>query len=74
MGQISRGEVYLADLGPVVALPSGQCSIEIAKRRPVVVVSIDALNRVSEQRPFYVLVVPGTTGSSSFRNFPRTSD
>jgi mRNA-degrading endonuclease toxin of MazEF toxin-antitoxin module len=68
MSRIFRGEIYLADLGPIVSLPSGQPSIEIAKRRPVIVVSVDALNRVSENRPFYVVVVPGTTGTSSFRD------
>jgi mRNA interferase MazF len=70
MARIRRGEIYLADFGPIAALPSGERSKEIAKRRPVVVVSKDALNRVSELQPFYVVVVPGTTGASSFRNFP----
>ena len=70
MSAITRGEIYLADFGAIATLPSGDASIEIAKRRPFIVVSIDALNRVSERKPFYVLVVPGTTGVSSFRAFP----
>jgi len=70
MGGIGRGHIYWADLGPIVSLESGDQSIEIAKRRPVIVVSIDALNRISDRKPFYVLVVPGTTGASSRRDFP----
>lgn len=70
MARVRRGEIYFADLGPVAVLPTGEGAIEIAKRRPVLIVSTDALNRVSERKPFYVLVVPGTTGESSHRDFP----
>src|SRR6266542_3885599 len=70
MARIARGEIYLADLGPVTTIANGISSIEIAKRRPVIIVPIDALNRVSDKKPFYVLVVPGTAGASSFRDFP----
>src|SRR5687767_6335978 len=70
MPGIKRGEICLADLGAITSIPSGERSIEIAKRRPVVVVSIDDLNRVSDRCPFYVLVVPGTTGATAFRERP----
>jgi mRNA-degrading endonuclease toxin of MazEF toxin-antitoxin module len=69
MMQIHRGEIYFADLGPLSLLSTGETALEIAKRRPVIVISTDALNRVSENRPFYLLVMPGTTGKSSFKNF-----
>jgi mRNA-degrading endonuclease toxin of MazEF toxin-antitoxin module len=65
MTRIRRGQVYFAELGP----PGGTC--EIAKRRPVVVVSVDAIDRLTDgDKPFVVLVVPGTTGSSATRDFP----
>lgn len=67
MSPIRRGQVYYAELGPIVDLPVGAQSKEIAFRRPVVVVSADAINRVSDREPFYVLVVPGTTGPRSMR-------
>jgi mRNA interferase MazF len=70
MPAIHRGEIYFADLGPITTLPSGEQSIEIAKPRPVIILSIDAINRVSERRPFYVLVMPGTTGAGAFRDRP----
>lgn len=70
MPQITRGQIYLTDFGPIASLPSGDASIEIAKRRPAIVVSINALNRVSDHRPFYVLMMPGTTGASSRRDLP----
>ena|SRR6266545_2230539 len=68
--RIRRGEIYLADLGPIGVLASGEPAREIAKRRPVIIISTNAVNRISERQPFYVLVMPGTTGESSFRNFP----
>src|SRR5438132_871800 len=70
MALILRGQIYWADLGTVTPLPSGDLSIEIAHRRPVIIISTDAINRVSERKTFYVLVMPGTLGASSFRSFP----
>ncbi|MDQ3332531.1 MAG: type II toxin-antitoxin system PemK/MazF family toxin [Planctomycetota bacterium] len=54
-----RGEVCFVDLGPVIG-----CEINGQKRRPVVVVSIDDINR----KPLVVTVVPGTTSGKTFRN------
>jgi len=54
-----RGEIYFVDLSPVVGR-------EQAGRRPVVVLSIDAINRV----PLVVTVVPGTDGANIPRNYP----
>lgn len=52
-----RGEIYFVDLGPI----RGR---EQAYRRPVVVLSIDALNR----QPLVVSVVPGTKAENVSRN------
>jgi mRNA-degrading endonuclease toxin of MazEF toxin-antitoxin module len=70
---VRRGLVYFADLGPIVELAPGVRSREIALHRPVVVLSIDAINRVSDRQAFQVLVVPGTTGASQFKTFPTTA-
>ena len=58
---VSRGEVYYVDLDPVVGR-----EIAGGKRRPVVVLSINDLNR----KPLVVAVVPGTstTKRHQFRN------
>ncbi len=55
---MKRGEIYFADLDPVLGR-------EQAGRRPVVVVSIEAVN----QLPLVVIVVPGTDGSNVRRDF-----
>jgi mRNA interferase MazF len=70
MTPIRRGQVYYVDLGGIAPLGTGEGSIELAGRRPAVVLSIDALNRVSDRRAFYVLVVPGTTGAEMFKDYP----
>jgi mRNA interferase MazF len=54
-----RGEIYFVDLDPVIGR-------EQAGRRPVVVVSIEAVNRL----PLVVIVVPGTDGSNIRRDHP----
>jgi mRNA interferase MazF len=54
-----RGEIYFVDLNPVVGR-------EQAGRRPVLVLSIDAINRV----PLVVTVVPGTDGAHIPRDYP----
>jgi mRNA interferase MazF len=48
---IIRGEIYFVELGPTRGREID------AKRRPAVVLSIDAINR----KPLVVTVVPGTT-------------
>lgn len=53
-----RGEIYFVDLGPV----RGR---EQAGKRPVVVLSIDAINRL----PLVIAVVPGTDGTNVPRDF-----
>ncbi len=60
---IRRGDVYLADLEPVVGS-------EADKRRPVVIVSNDAANRSVEQRGTGVVtVVPLTSNVAIVRSF-----
>lgn len=54
-----RGEIYFVDLSPVVGREQGG-------RRPVLVLSIDAINRV----PLVVTVVPGTDGANIPRDYP----
>jgi mRNA interferase MazF len=52
---VKRGEIWLADLDPVVGA-------EIGKARPVVVVSTDSLNEVVSTRRYGVVtVVPVTS-------------
>lgn len=53
-----RGEIYFVDLSPVIGR-------EQAGRRPVLVLSIDAINRV----PLVVTVVPGTDGANIPRDY-----
>ena len=56
---IQRGEIYLVDLNPV----HGR---EQAGRRPVLVLSVDAINRL----PLVVSVVVGTKGENVHRDYP----
>jgi mRNA interferase MazF len=56
---IQRGEIYLVDLNPV----QGR---EQAGRRPVLVLSVDAINRL----PLVVSVVVGTKGEHVRRDYP----
>ena len=56
---VRRGEVYFVDLDPTVGREMGG-----GKRRPVVVLSINDINR----KPLVVTVVPGSTTASTFRN------
>ena len=56
---IARGEIYWVNLKPT----KGR---EQAGRRPVVVVSVDAINR----QPLVVTVVPGTDASNVSRDYP----
>lgn len=56
---ISRGQIYFANLGPV----SGRAQ---AGRRPVLVVSADAINR----QPLVITVVVGTDGRNVPRDYP----
>jgi mRNA interferase MazF len=56
---IQRGEIYLVDLNPV----QGR---EQAGRRPVLVLSVDAINRL----PLVVSVVVGTKGENVRRDYP----
>jgi mRNA interferase MazF len=56
---IQRGEIYLVDLNPV----KGR---EQAGRRPVLVLSIDAINNL----PLVVTVVVGTKGENISRDYP----
>lgn len=56
---IQRGEIYFVDLNPV----KGR---EQAGRRPVLVLSIDAINKL----PLVVTVVVGTKGENIPRDYP----
>lgn len=56
---IERGEIYFVDLNPV----KGR---EQAGQRPVLVLSIDAINRL----PLVVTVVVGTSGANITRDYP----
>lgn len=56
---IQRGDIYFVNLNPV----QGR---EQAGQRPVVVVSIDAINRL----PLVVTVVVGTNGANLTRDYP----
>ena len=56
---VRRGEIYFVDLNPV----QGR---EQAGRRPVLVLSIDAINRL----PLVVSVVVGTDGANIVRDYP----
>ena len=56
---VRRGEIYFVDLGS----PRGR---EQAYRRPVLVLSIDKLNRL----PLVTVVVPGTSGSNVKGEYP----
>jgi mRNA interferase MazF len=55
---MTRGEIYFVDLDPVVGREQGG-------RRPVLVLSIDVINRA----PLVVSVIPGTDGSKVPRDF-----
>ncbi len=55
---IRRGDVFLAQFGPVAGR-------EQAGRRPVVIVSADAVN----DRPLVVMVVPGTGAEHVARDY-----
>lgn len=68
MTPIRRGHIFFTQFGTVAEV-SGAPSLEIARHRPAVVLSIDDINRVSDRTPFFAVVVPGTTGSSAFRPF-----
>lgn len=56
---IKRGEIYFVDLNPI----KGR---EQAGRRPVLVVSVDAINR----QPLVVAVVVGTSSKNVQRDYP----
>jgi mRNA interferase MazF len=56
---IQRGDIYFVNLNPV----QGR---EQAGQRPVMVLSIDAINRL----PLVVTVVVGTKGDNVARNYP----
>ena len=56
---VQRGEIYFVDLNPV----RGR---EQAGRRPVLVISSDAINRL----PLVVTVVVGTKGENVTRDYP----
>lgn len=56
---IKRGEIYLVNLNPV----QGR---EQAGHRPVLVLSVDAINRL----PLVVTVVVGTKGENISRDYP----
>src|SRR5437762_13315195 len=56
---IQRGEIYFVNLNPV----QGR---EQAGQRPVVVLSIDAINRL----PLVITVVVGTKGANIPRDYP----
>ena len=56
---VQRGEIYFVDLNPV----QGR---EQAGRRPVLVLSADAINRL----PLVVTVVVGTKGENVPRDYP----
>jgi mRNA interferase MazF len=56
---IQRGEIYFVDLNPV----RGR---EQSGRRPVLVLSIDSINKL----PLVVTVVVGTKGENILRDYP----
>ena len=56
---IERGEIYFVNLNPVVGR-------EQAGNRPVLVVSIDAIN----QLPLVITVIVGTKGENISRDYP----
>ncbi len=56
---IQRGEIYFVDLNPT----KGR---EQTGRRPVLVLSVDAINRL----PLVVTVIVGTKGENLPRDFP----
>jgi mRNA interferase MazF len=56
---IQRGEIYFVNLNPV----QGR---EQAGQRPVLVLSIDAINRL----PLVIMVVVGTKGANVPRDYP----
>src|SRR5437660_8744665 len=56
---VRRGEIYFVDLDPVQGSEQGG-------RRPVLVLSIDAINRL----PLVVTVVVGTRGANISRDYP----
>jgi mRNA interferase MazF len=56
---VHRGEIYFVNLNPV----QGR---EQAGRRPVLVLSIDAINRL----PLVVIVIVGTKGENVTRDYP----
>lgn len=56
---IERGDIYLVDLNPVQ-------SREQVGRRPVLVLSVNAINRL----PLVVTVVIGTKGENVARDYP----
>jgi mRNA interferase MazF len=56
---IQRGEIYMVNLNPV----QGR---EQAGYRPVMVLSVDAINRL----PLIVIVVVGTKGENLTRDYP----
>jgi len=56
---IQRGEIYFVDLNPV----KGR---EQAGRRPVLVLSVDAINKL----PLVVTVIVGTKGENVPRDYP----
>jgi len=56
---IQRGEIYLVNLNPV----EGR---EQSGRRPVLVISADAINRL----PLVITVVVGTKGANITRDYP----
>ena len=55
---MKRGEIYLVNLDPVVGR-------EQSSRRPVLVVSLEEINRL----PLVVTVVPGTDGKNVGKDF-----
>ena len=56
---VQRGDIYFVDLSPVRGC-------EQAGRRPVLVLSVDAINRL----PLVVTVVVGTKGENIRRDYP----
>lgn len=54
-----RGEIYFVDLDPVRGREQGGT-------RPVLVVSLDAINRA----PLVVTIIPGTDGANVRRDYP----
>lgn len=58
---LQRGEIYFVTL-------AGSMGSEQAGRRPVLIISADALNTL----PLTVVVVPGTDAANQERDFPST--